>query len=200
MRYAYRCCLRCRPRLRRCRPHGWKAPACAPVIHTEVHQRRTHAGERGGKARKKDALAVGRMGLRRILRVQQGFYAFQRHTVLSGGIFRSGLFSCQQFVAALRPAARASSCRYPARAKKRRSPICRWPDGRRPPVRPKLLGKACRPAQRKNAFVDRHSCVLLRKSEAGTGPPSDFILTKARARGHQLGVPFRQPAVAMALL
>ena len=30
----------------------------------------------------------------------QGFYAFQRHTVLSGGIFRSGLFSCQQFVAA----------------------------------------------------------------------------------------------------
>ena len=28
---------------------------------------------------------MGRMGLRRILRVQQGFYAFQRHTVLSGG-------------------------------------------------------------------------------------------------------------------
>lgn len=42
----------------------------------------------------------GPHGLRRILRVQQGFYAFQRHTVLSGGIFRSGLFSCQQFVAA----------------------------------------------------------------------------------------------------
>ena len=143
---------------------------------------------------------MGRMGLRRILRVQQGFYAFQRHTVLSGGIFRSGLFSCQQFVAAY--AQRAGQLLQIIQPGQRSAalPFADGLTGDAHLFGQSLLGKACRPAQRKNAFVDRHSCVLLRKSEAGTGPPSDFILTKARARGHQLGVPFRQPAVAMALL
>ena len=136
------------------------------------------------------------MGLRRILRVQQGFYAFQRHTVLSGGIFRSGLFSCQQFVAAY--AQRAGQLLQIIQPGQRSAalPFADGLTGDAHLFGQSLLGKACRPAQRKNAFVDRHSCVLLRKSEAGTGPPSDFILTKVRARGHQLGVPFRQPAVA----
>ena len=130
---------------------------------------------------------MGRMGLRRILRVQQGFYAFQRHTVLSGGIFRSGLFSCQQFVAAY--AQRAGQLLQIIQPGQRSAalPFADGLTGDAHLFGQSLLGKACRPAQRKDAFVDRHSCVLLRKSEAGNRPALRFHPNKSAGAGPPTG-------------
>ena len=145
MRYAYRCCLRCRPRLRRCRPHGWKAPACGP--------RNTHRGTPAPHPRRRARRQGPQEGC-----AGGGPHGPAPHFARPAGLlrfpaphrpvrryfpFRTLFLSAVR--RSLRPARGPAPADYPARAEKRRSPICRWPDGRRPPVRPKPPGKGLPP-------------------------------------------------------